>query len=72
MGWETEGYNYKMVVYDTSGNKLNFTATLEDNQYDAEMLAADWAAQGGVEVDWVEVIETDDPQGIIETYNWCD
>ena len=59
-----------MLVYDVSGHALNFTAKQEPNQYDAEMLAEEWASQGGVEVDWVEVIETNDPQGIINTGNW--
>lgn len=70
MGWETEGYDYKMVIYDAAGNKLHFTATKEDDQYDAEMLAHEWAIQGGVDVDSITVVETDDPNGIIETGNW--
>jgi len=63
-------YDYKMIVYDVDGNKLHFTAEQEPNQYDAEMLAEEWAVQGGVDIDWIECVSTTDPQGIIETGNW--
>ena len=65
-----ERYDYLMIVYDTDGNKLNFCAEREPNQFDAEMLAEEWATQGDVDIDWIEVIETDDPNGIINTGNW--
>jgi len=63
-------YNYTMWVYDPTGQRVTFTAEQEADQYDAEMLAQEWATQGGLEVDWIEVIHTTDPNGIIETGNW--
>lgn len=62
-------YTYKMLIIDATGNKIHFN-TEEPNQYDAEMLAEEYATQGGVDVDSVTVIETDNPQGIIHTGNW--
>jgi len=62
-------YEYRMIIYDVDGNKLHFTAE-EPTAYDAEMSAEEWATQGGVDVDWVEIIDTDDPNALWDTGKW--
>lgn len=63
-------YDYKILIYDASGNKLHYTAEQESNQFDAAMVAEEWATRGGVDVDWVDVVESDDPNVLINTGKW--
>ena len=55
-------YGYKMLILDTHGNKLHFSVDETPSQFHAVMSAEEWAIQGGVEVDWIEILETDDPR----------
>jgi hypothetical protein len=57
-------YDYLILMVDTNGNKYHFTAEQEPNEFDAAMLAEEWATQGDVNVaiDSTTILETDDPR----------
>jgi hypothetical protein len=57
---------YKLLILDTKGNKYHYHAD-EDNQHNAEAQAEEWVTEGGAEIDWIEVLETNDHRGIIDT-----
>jgi hypothetical protein len=59
-------YEYEVLIIDDNGVKLYHTV-MNDYQYQAEIEAAQWANQGGVNIDSVTVIRTTDPQGLLNT-----
>lgn len=64
-------YDYKMIITDVDGVSVEFTAQDEPDQYNAEQLGLEYGTLGeGEVVVNIEVIETNDPRGIIDTGNW--
>lgn len=54
-------HNYIMRVYDASGSRLTYTTSITD-PVSAVMEASEWAINGGLDLDWVEVVEATDPE----------
>ena len=55
-------YDYKILILDTNGNKYHYNAEDYGSQFHAIVDAEEWVAEGGVRVDSITILETNDPR----------